>query len=346
MRICQIMLAKGFGGAERIFVDYCIGLKQKGHEVLAIIDVHSDSKKHLEKHNINFEEINIRFRKNPFARKKAKKIISQYNPNIVHVHLRRAMDFISPIKEYLTAPLIASIHNYNSIKTYASADCLVAITKDQQQYVVEKDNTLKDKTIVIPNFSRLPPIKPSFKQQENICLLSYGRFVHKKGFDVLLKAFAKAKKENNNLLLTIAGDGELKKELFELREKLNLTTSVDIRPWSNSVIDLLDEHDVFILPSRIEPFGIVLLEAMARGKLIISTKSEGPKQFLNEKTSLMCNIDDELDLATQISLVVNKFPDLQSRAIQANKIYKEKYYIDAVMPKVEFLYEQISNKTI
>lgn len=108
-------------------------------------------------------------------------------------------------------------------------------------------------------------------------LLAMGRLVHKKGFDLLIEAFARISHEFPRLQLLIAGDGEERQSLQKLLSRLELRERVKLLGFADrqQTIRLFLGCEFFVLSSRIEPFGIVVLEAMAAGKPVLATRSGG-----------------------------------------------------------------------
>jgi glycogen(starch) synthase len=110
-------------------------------------------------------------------------------------------------------------------------------------------------------------------------VLAVGRLVPQKGFDVLLDAFTS--KSLNRLTLVIAGDGmerqrlETKADDLGIRDHVRFLGSVD----RQGVARLLGGAFLFALPSRGEPFGIALLEAMAAGVPSVATAAGGIPEF-------------------------------------------------------------------
>ncbi len=108
-------------------------------------------------------------------------------------------------------------------------------------------------------------------------VLAAGRLVHKKGFDLLIEAFARVAPEFPQVQLLIAGDGEERPALEELVHRLKLRDRVKLLGFADrqQTIRLFLGCEFFVLSSRIEPFGIVVLEAMAAGKPVLATRSGG-----------------------------------------------------------------------
>ncbi|MBI3914140.1 MAG: glycosyltransferase family 4 protein [Chloroflexi bacterium] len=108
-------------------------------------------------------------------------------------------------------------------------------------------------------------------------LLAMGRLVEKKGFDLLIRAFAQIAGEFPRVELLIAGDGEERARLEKEIRELHLENRVRLLGFADrtKTIALFLGCEFFVLSSRIEPFGIVVLEAMAAGKAVLATRSGG-----------------------------------------------------------------------
>ena len=120
-------------------------------------------------------------------------------------------------------------------------------------------------------------VRPTVFQNAMPYVLAMGRLVHKKGFDLLMRAFAQIADEFPRVQLLFAGDGveraALEKQIAELnlRERVRLLGFAD-RP---TTLALFWGCEFFVLSSRLEPFGIVVAEAMAAHKAVLATKSGG-----------------------------------------------------------------------
>ncbi len=108
-------------------------------------------------------------------------------------------------------------------------------------------------------------------------LLAMGRLVEKKGFDLLIRAFAQIAHEFPRVELLIAGDGEERGKLEEEVRVWRLEDRVHLLGFADreKTIALFLGCEFFVLSSRVEPFGIVVLEAMAAPKAVLATRSGG-----------------------------------------------------------------------
>jgi glycogen(starch) synthase len=108
-------------------------------------------------------------------------------------------------------------------------------------------------------------------------ILAMGRLVEKKGFDLLIRAFSLISAEFPDFHLLIAGDGEEREHLERLVDGMNLRERIHLLGFTDRpmTLALFLGCEFFVLSSRIEPFGIVVLEAMAARKAVLATKSGG-----------------------------------------------------------------------
>lgn len=83
---------------------------------------------------------------------------------------------------------------------------------------------------------------------------------------VLLKAFRRFLDEGNRAALHIGGDGPERKHLQQLAVTLELGRNVKFHGWVDDTGSFIKRSDVMVLPSLDEPFGIVVLEVMAKGR--------------------------------------------------------------------------------
>jgi glycosyltransferase involved in cell wall biosynthesis len=134
-------------------------------------------------------------------------------------------------------------------------------------------------------------------------ILSIGRLVEKKGFDVLLEAFFLAATDLKDTDLIIAGEGPKRSLLEQIIKERDLGQRVFLygRAAKNQIAELLRGCECFVLPSRDEPFGIVILEAAACGKPVIASRSGGPEEVIEDGVSgLLVKKDDSRQLSEAI----------------------------------------------
>lgn len=113
--------------------------------------------------------------------------------------------------------------------------------------------------------------------------LAIGRFSHRhKGFDLLIKAFGLFAKKNNDWILDIVGEGPEEDSYMTLIKLLGLENRVYIHPFTSNVQYYYSNASIYILSSRWEGFGLVLVEAMSHGLSIISSDIPTSKEILGD----------------------------------------------------------------
>lgn len=347
LKIAQVMLTKGFGGAERYFVDLSLSLAQAGHNVLIIC--HKDFvgyDRFAGQSNIQVYGISVMGQWDPVAAWRMASIIKAFQPDVVQAHLARGAFIAGKALHRLNVPLIVKTHNYVNLKYYTSVDHFITTTQDQRKYLIEQgigDNRIS----VIANFSCLEPVKLAPKQiSEQPVFLSLGRFVKKKGFDVLLEAFQAYLQQGGQGRMVVGGDGPEVDSLNRQCEALGLSESVEFSGWVEDVGAFLNTGDVFVLPSLDEPFGIAVLEAMACGLPIIATRTQGPLEILNDDLAYLVPIGDAEAIASAMGEIIDHFDDASARASSALTVYRNNYYKSSILPQLINLYFHLKRLSI
>lgn len=161
--------------------------------------------------------------------------------------------------------------------------------------------------------------------------LNIGRYGHQKNQRVIIEAFKLIHDKIPDWDLKIVGDGvNSSTELRELIDKYELSNKVFLFDKTNDPIFFFRSSSIFILSSRFEGLPLVLLEAIACGNLIISSKYDGHEEVLNNDNSFLFEIDDISSLS---NLMVSAAYDLKLRlkliknaAIDLNKFSSREIY--------------------
>ena len=336
MKICVIMLAKKFGGAERFYVDLTNGLAQRGHDILAISHARSKAALRLENlPNITRASVRVLGPWDPLAPRKILKLVRDFTPDIIQTSLSRAAHLAGPAAHRLNIPLVAHTHDFVDLKYFRKAAVFTPTTAAQRDYLLGA-GIPADGVQWIPNFSSLSPVTAIHRKDKVTRIVALGRFVHKKGFDLLLRSFSRVM--NDNIHLYLAGDGVERRRLKNLAATLNLDDNVHFAGWQDDVRSFLLQGDLFVLPSRYEPFGIAVLEAMACGVPIVATKCHGPLEILDDDSAWLCNAEEEA-LTGALQAALNDPDGRRKRAWAAWTSFRKRYAADEVVPRFESLYE-------
>ena len=346
MRITQLLLSKGFGGGERYFVDLCRSLATAGHQVQAICHRHAVCARVLESESaLEMRTVNLFGLWDLLGVLAVRRLVAQFGPDIVHGHLARGAWAGGKAVKGRDVALVANLHNYVKLKYYRGVDLFIPVTRHQETFL-RRSGVPAEKSVFIPNFSPLAPVadvKPTIDGP--VRFVSYGRMVAKKGFQDLVRAFARVRGSRSDVTLAIGGDGPQRKHLARLAETLGMADQIRFPGWIEDVSALLAEADVFVLPSRLEPFGIVVLEAMSAGVPIVTTRTEGPVEVLDDETAYFAGVASPDSLACAMSRAAADCEGRVQRACNALERYRHRYHHGVVVPQIVGAYERAIDAT-
>ena len=349
MRIALVMLDQKYGGMQQDFLNYSIELSKRGFPVLCVIRNKSFVENKLREAGISSIAIinnRIGFH-DPFAIRQIGKALDEFfhdsPPHIVHSFGSRATLFASRLKSQARRwPLIASLPNKINHKYYKGADILVPSTNQMATSNYHKNLVDPVFSEVIPCFSRVEPVSEAVCRTRITNVFAAGRFVRKKGFDLLLKAIPEVLASDCRTRLQIAGDGLEFDELKKLQSELNLGDKVQFLGFRDDVPQLMKQSDLFVMSSLSEPFGNILLEAMATSTPIVTTRNHGALNILNGETAIFVDNASSNALSSGILEAINNPEAAFERSKNALELFKNYYTPDAVIPKALSLYQTVS----
>lgn len=297
LHIVQIIPTLRHGGAERLVVDLSNGLVDQGHRVTIITffdDVPLANELHASiEHVVVQKRGKISFGLVPALAKAVKDV----QPDIVHTHLFGADVWGRFAVQKLGIPIVTTEHNINhaeglikhAIKKRFShmSPTHVAVSEEVAVYMGRSYGIHKDDIKVIhPGistsiFSSIPNAPITMPH-----VLMLGRLEKQKGFDIGLKALAKVK--DHTWTAEIVGSGSEAQSLESLITKLELTGRVSLSPATDDVTGVYKRANIVLMPSRWEGFGMVGMEAMASGRLLIASRVGGLQDVVEDnKTGLL-----------------------------------------------------------
>lgn len=199
--------------------------------------------------------------------------------DIIHSHHRlfdTAAYFVSKLIRVRT---ITSVHSIVFGKNYFSyrAEELIAVSNSVKKHLIGEYNILPERISVINNFiDRMDyNLKSQSSQKNGFTFAFIGRFSKEKGVDLLIEAFGKLKENNVNLIMTGTG------EKIKLVKKLSAVfPNIKIKPPVKDISAIYANSDVIVLPSRVDPYPLVMLEAALFKKPVIAADVNGIAEFI------------------------------------------------------------------
>ena len=335
MRIVNAMFGKGLGGIEQASVDYCLALEKCGSEVIALTQPDAKINNLLASKKIRNEQISNFGQWDFIAVFKLRFLLKKEKPDAVIAHGNRAFSLMRCAAKNI-CPVVAVAHNYN-IKRFGKADAVFTITEDLRSKVAELGQI---NIFHIPNMIDIKnkPETKSFSKPPVIGTM--GRFVKKKGFDVFIDALKILKESGKDFKAIIGGTGKEEEALKKQAEGLD----IDFCGWVEDKKDFFKNIDIFCLPSHHEPFGIVLLEAFAAHKPVISTNSEGPSEIIeNKKDGLLVEKGNAEEMAKELSYFLDNEKDAKLFASHGFDKAQNAYSLEAIGNKMNNVLKEITS---
>ncbi len=206
-----------------------------------------------------------------------------------------------------------------------------------------------EKSIIIYNGisnGKLMAGKMSIKEKKEKPMVLYaGRLEKIKGVDILLKAISFI--PQNQFKLTIVGDGKEKNKLMETCKEQNINNvefigfQDDINPW-------LNQADIFVYPSRMEIFGISVVEALAFQCICVVNNVGGMPEIIKDNENGIINTqNDEEGLARCIQKALNICNEQNQRESMMTNAFNTamNFSIDHTIHHLELLFEELINET-
>src|SRR5688572_13475657 len=185
---------------------------------------------------------------------------------------------------------------------------------------------------VIPNPVGPPGGAPRPRRERGSTVVAMGRLGPEKGFDDLIRAFARSRTRAPDWSLVILGEGEERGYLLTLAHQLGVESAVELPGRVREPTSILRDADVFVLSSRVEGFPNALLEAMAVGLAVIATDCPfGPRRIVRHNVDGLLVPPGDVDaLASAMGELMSD--DARRHALSSRAVdVLERFSVDTVM---------------
>lgn len=225
-------------------------------------------------------------------------------------------------------------------KIITNASNIIFISESYKNSMIEKFIKNKDKDDVVKKSTVIPFGIDNFwfnnqvedkkinRKQNFIKLLFVGKINSNKNIDLLINAVRKINKNSFNCKLTLIGDIEdlsYKSFIYENREYVEHIGFLE----KEELLKKYREHDIFVMASFRESFGLVYAEAMTQGLPVIYTRGQGfDKQFTEGTVGYSVDPNDVDELIKKINLIDNSYEMISEKCIKESKKFKWLNIID------------------
>lgn len=289
------------GGAERVMSVLCNELADKQYEIYLATNTKipiayelNDEVKVISLYPDNYDGM-IRVLRFCALLSSIRKIATHTKPDIIISFMAGMTAKVIPAIWGLSIPIVASEHTtYDRVLPFITkfqmlyidrfADRVTVLSQHDYDYLGKR----LPKKVVMPNPLSLPILKETPDRRKNI--LAVGRLDGwwVKGFDNLIKVWSKLAILYPDWCLEIAGTGSSNNLVYlqNLVESYSLQGRVRFLGFQSAIAELMQQSSIFVLSSRNEGFGMVLLEAMSQGCACISFDCvAGPNEIITQNVS-------------------------------------------------------------
>jgi glycosyltransferase involved in cell wall biosynthesis len=316
----------GLGNVIKTLCDY---LRERGHTVIILVPGATEVMRETRKWGCEAYEINLRYPAIEGHAVKSRVSFALFLPAVLYQMMRllrtRSIHIVNThfaddcfvyaamCRKLLGGRLglITSVHGADlfpdGLRRPRYSYAIRSLLKGSDAIVAASRSFLNDTLQVFPDLERkLVCIQNGIRYEEfrdgEASVVAGDRYVlcvamhnQKKGLDTLIRAFKKVSEAHDRLTLRLVGDGPLRPMLEELTGAAGLSGRIEFlgirsRP---EIVRLMKGAELFVLPSRAEPFGIALLEAAACRRPIVASRVGGvPEIIQNEVNGLLVPPDD------------------------------------------------------
>lgn len=286
---------------------------------------------------------------------------------ILHVHGYAAADYGRLVARRIGAKLVLHEHfadpgmpAYQRLADRALrsfTDRAVAVSRSTATFLVRERYVPADRVRLVWNGAPLDEFQPKggteradYRAHHRIPVDALlvgivGRLSEQKGHRFFLEAAALVHRRRPEVRFLVVGDGELMDEMRDLASRLTVTSAVVFAGHEPDVPAALAAIDVLALSSVYEGTPLVLFEAMAAGKTIVSTDVDGCGEVLEDgRTALLVPPKDSARFAAALHRVLDD-PGLAASLAAAAHTESKQYNVTACVRQLEAIYDEVLAET-
>ena len=279
--------------------------------------------------------------------------IKRIKPDIIHTRLSSAAMIGGYWGKRLGVPVVSTIDKYPKKKYYLNSDKLIPCSYGIADHMKKQGFSDTEMQVIfnpvnVDEYSRDLQRRNDFRekyeiQEEDFVILGAGRLVDWKGFDTLLAACSileSTSASDQGWKLWLAGDGPERQKLESFVQSTSSLKS-KVRFWGfvDDIRPLMWASDLFVLPSHNEPFGLVLLEAMACGLPVVASSTGGPLDIVSKDSGWLFEAGDAQRLASILDSILNN-QDLQNFSLGA-QLRAQNFSVEKIGDRTIQFYETV-----
>jgi glycosyltransferase involved in cell wall biosynthesis len=357
-----------YGGGERVFLQLAAGLKDR-FEVFAAGTAGGKFENKFRELSGNFYAVDMSSRFSLKPIRHLNRVIRKNKIDLVHSQGARA-DFFARMGgrmagvSHIICTIAMPVEGFDVVlwrkRIYRLVDRLteryvkkiVVVSDALKKTLIEKRAIPASKIVRIHNGIELGhyhpnadagKIRDAWEIPRDVPLFgAIGRMVWQKGFEFLIKAMPEILSAIPAAKLLLVGEGPLKKGLENLAVSLKVKKSVIFAGYRSDITEILAAIDLLVVPSLLEGFPMITLEAMSAAKPVIATCIDGiTEQIIDGKNGIMVPPEDHNALA-KVILRLSQDRDLSKKlGMAARERVVREFTVDKMVAETEKVYSEL-----
>lgn len=356
-----------FAGGEIWMLSTMQELRNRGHEITLLCRPGTELARRAQNLNFKLFQLPIRGDFDPVTIFQIYRWLKKHETDIILTNMDKelrlcgmAAKFVKPrpvviSRRGIDYPLKNKIHyrfSYNVL-----ADSIVANSESTKRSLLKNAPWLNPKRIQVI-YNGIHPDKYLLENTQDIRnelnilpdspLIGFvGQLDERKGIDNLLPAFKKVTQEIPAAVLLMVGTGVMQQRIETFIVQNRLERNIRLVGFRNDIQNIMRTIDLLVLPSWWEGFGIVIIEAMAAGKPVITTNvSSMPEIVIHEETGLVVPVKDEQQLFQAMLELVRNSEKASRMGKRGCEVVMEKFTISGMIDQYLALFNKLKNKLI
>jgi glycosyltransferase involved in cell wall biosynthesis len=375
LRILQVAYKSEISGGEKVLLNLAKHLTRRGHHLLVACPAHGPLVQVLKEEHIEVTVIPIKKTYDLLAAFRLRDLMLEERVQVLHshgmlvnivgriaskmtyipvsistVHLTRELSSggrAENIRERLKGQYYRALDNF----TARFNDRIIAVSESVKQDLISQ-GVSREKVVVIKNGIEFEPCESpltgnnrrAIKKRElgvnnRPVVGTITRLSKQKDVRTFLYAISDVARKYPHVRCLLVGDGEQRKELEDLSNRLALNGNVTFLGYREDARESLDLFDIFVLSSLWEGLPLVILEAMAAAKPVIATRVSGTAEaVIDGETGLLVPLRDNKGLAESIKMLLADQRLAQKMGEAGRRRVEEYFGVERMVDETESLY--------
>jgi glycosyltransferase involved in cell wall biosynthesis len=344
--ILKTCFSRSWGGLELQALETTTRLRERGHRIWLASPPGSRLEQEAVQRSIPTIPLNVRGYLHPALAWRLASFLRTQDVDIIHAELSKDLATLVPAMKMSGRPipivLTKGMGSYISKRdmlhqfTYASVSRVIAISEVIRANVLDTTPMTPERVVTLhnavdtglfsPERGRRQHVRRSVGLDDATVVIGFvGRFSPGKGLEELLQAAGMLRSRYTKMHVLVAGEASYGEEEYAagirtLAHTLDLDTTVTFAGFRSDIPELMSAFDIFAFPSHAEAFGMVLIEAMAMERPVVSTNCDGVLEIVVDgETGLYVHPRNPKELAEALATLIDD-PDRRAAMGRAGRL--------------------------